>query len=107
MIGREDRTMVSRHRDPGGRSKLEARGVATAFGHRDISLQLRRGEILGLYGLVGAGRSELARALVGKDRSPPASSASTASRCASARSHAGAPAAPDRLCQRGPEVRGR
>jgi ribose transport system ATP-binding protein len=44
---------------------LELEGVATAFGHRDVALSLRRGEILGLYGLVGAGRSELAKALLG------------------------------------------
>src|SRR5262249_33439743 len=40
-------------------------GVDTALGHRGIDLTLHRGEILGLYGLVGAGRSELARAVVG------------------------------------------
>ncbi len=47
---------------------LELRGVATALGHRDISLQAYGGEILGLYGLVGAGRSELARAVIGAAR---------------------------------------
>jgi len=44
---------------------LEARALATEFGHRDISFTLCRGEILGVYGLVGAGRTELARAIVG------------------------------------------
>ena len=48
-----------------GPPALELRGVATALGHRDIALQAHRGEILGLYGLVGAGRSELARAIIG------------------------------------------
>lgn len=34
----------------------------------DVSFSLRRGEILGVYGLVGAGRSELARCLFGLER---------------------------------------
>jgi ribose transport system ATP-binding protein len=66
MIGREERIAKIKARtiDPGD-VVLEARAIATDVGHRDISFQLRRGEILGLYGLVGAGRSELVKALVG------------------------------------------
>jgi ribose transport system ATP-binding protein len=47
---------------------LRLSGVATALGHRDISLTVRPGEILGLYGLIGAGRSELAKAVLGLER---------------------------------------
>jgi ribose transport system ATP-binding protein len=47
---------------------LELDAVSTASGHADISLQVRPGEIVGMYGLVGAGRSELARAVLGLDR---------------------------------------
>ncbi|MBN8995010.1 MAG: sugar ABC transporter ATP-binding protein [Rhizobiales bacterium] len=66
MVGREERVAQIRAR-PSGASEvvLEARGLATSFGHRDVSFELHRGEILGLYGLVGAGRSELARTLFG------------------------------------------
>jgi ribose transport system ATP-binding protein len=51
-----------------GPAALELDKVSTASGHRDISLDVRRGEIVGLYGLVGAGRTELAKALLGLDR---------------------------------------
>ena len=43
---------------------LDVRNVS-APGVHDVSLQVRSGEILGLAGLVGAGRSELARAIYG------------------------------------------
>ena len=45
-----------------------AQACATALGHRDIDLTLHQGEILGLYGLVGAGRTELAKAIIGRCR---------------------------------------
>ncbi|GAA1714920.1 sugar ABC transporter ATP-binding protein [Kribbella yunnanensis] len=47
---------------------LELRGVGTATGHAEVDLTVGPGEIVGLYGLVGAGRSELAKALLGLDR---------------------------------------
>ncbi len=66
MIGREERIAEIKARpiDPDD-VVMEARGLATDVGHRDVSFRLRRGEILGLYGLVGAGRSELVKAMVG------------------------------------------
>jgi len=47
---------------------LEVRGLTRGRMVRDVSFNLRRGEILGLAGLVGAGRTELARAVFGADR---------------------------------------
>lgn len=47
---------------------LELNSINTAFGHREINLTVTGGRIVGLYGLVGAGRTELARAVIGMDR---------------------------------------
>jgi ribose transport system ATP-binding protein len=46
---------------------LEARGITRGDAVRDASFVLRRGEILGFAGLMGAGRTELARAVFGAD----------------------------------------
>lgn len=46
---------------------LEARGISTRAGVRDTSFTLRRGEVLGLGGVLGSGRTEIARALFGTD----------------------------------------
>jgi ribose transport system ATP-binding protein len=47
---------------------LELRGVSRGRALRDISFVLRRGEIVGMAGLIGAGRTEVARAIFGADR---------------------------------------
>jgi ribose transport system ATP-binding protein len=46
---------------------LEARGLTSGKRVRDVSFTLRSGEILGLAGLMGSGRTELARVLFGID----------------------------------------
>lgn len=70
MVGRAQR-LVELHKPAVGSSvapALKLTEVATELGHADISLAVRPGEIVGMYGLVGAGRSELARAVLGLDR---------------------------------------
>jgi ribose transport system ATP-binding protein len=47
---------------------LEARGLSTANRVTDVSFEVRRGEVFGLGGVLGSGRTELARALFGVDR---------------------------------------
>ena len=70
MVGRTLANLEVEERpvDRAATPALELVDVSTAAGHREISLSVHRGEILGMYGLVGAGRTELARAILGLDR---------------------------------------
>ncbi len=66
MVGRELK-LAERAERAGGEVVLRAEKLATRK-LRDVSFELRRGEVLGVAGLVGAGRSELGEALCGLDR---------------------------------------
>ena len=66
MVGREVSTIYPPSETQPGKPLLTLRHIGcAASGVRDINLELRAGEVLGLAGLVGAGRTELARILFG------------------------------------------
>ena len=67
MVGRELNASFPERSGRIGEPVLELRDV-TGNGDENISFTLHRGEILGLGGLVGAGRTELARMIVGADK---------------------------------------
>ena len=68
MIGRALKVVQGETVAARGAVALSASGIRTsAYPSRQVSLDLHRGEILGLAGLVGAGRTEVARAIFGID----------------------------------------
>jgi ribose transport system ATP-binding protein len=64
MVGRDPSTFYQREKVPIGEVVFEARNV-TGNGARNISFDLKRGEILGIAGMAGSGRSELMNVLFG------------------------------------------
>lgn len=67
MIGRDERPVIVDHRVPADAEVvLELENIGTEHGHHNVNMTVRKGEVLGLYGLVGAGRSELAHAILGE-----------------------------------------
>jgi ABC-type sugar transport system ATPase subunit len=69
MIGRHVEEYFPQHLHDAPRGvALSVRGLSSPGKFRDVSFDLRAGEILGFAGLVGAGRSEVARAIFGLDK---------------------------------------
>ncbi|RFC61993.1 sugar ABC transporter ATP-binding protein [Fulvimarina endophytica] len=68
MIGRAESGSGWRKRDTRAAPQvLGLDDVASGLGHSGVGLSVRAGEIVGLYGLVGAGRTELARVILGQE----------------------------------------
>jgi inositol transport system ATP-binding protein len=65
MVGRPVEAGRGGLPSPAGEVALEVRDLGRAGGFADISFQLRRGEVLGLAGLMGAGRTEVVGAIYG------------------------------------------
>jgi ribose transport system ATP-binding protein len=67
MVGRELQDEFPPRTPALGEVRLEVRGLRRGRAVRDVSFDVRRGEIVGLAGLVGAGRTETVRLLFGAD----------------------------------------
>ena len=68
MVNRELTELFPKQRAELGPEVLRVEGLNTQDGLKDISFSLRKGEVLGIAGLLGAGRTELARAIFGLDK---------------------------------------
>jgi len=68
MVGRSLGEIFPVRKPPDGEVVLEVRGLTQQGLYSDISFSLRRGEILGMFGLVGSGRTQVARSIFGADR---------------------------------------
>jgi len=67
MVGREVKELYPRSQRQAGEIVLEIKDLASIDKPQSASLQLNRGQVLGIAGLVGAGRTELLRTVFGLD----------------------------------------
>lgn len=68
MIGRSMENMYSKRPPAPGETILEVKNLSRENVFENISFSARSGEVLGFFGLVGAGRSEIMRAVFGADK---------------------------------------
>ena len=68
MVGREIKDYFNKKEKKIGRVILEVKNLSRKPRFSDITFNLRKGEILGISGLVGAGRTEIVRAIFGADK---------------------------------------
>src|ERR1700704_4530320 len=65
MVGRDLSAVFQRHRAATDRVVLKVEHLHSNW-HRDVSFEIRAGEVVGFAGLIGAGRTELAKVLFGE-----------------------------------------
>jgi len=65
MVGRDLKTLHPRKRGPAKQTRLTVRNLRYLGGPAPISFEVKAGEVLGMAGLVGAGRTELSEAIFG------------------------------------------
>ncbi|MFP3156372.1 sugar ABC transporter ATP-binding protein [Lachnospiraceae bacterium ZAX-1] len=65
MVGRKVEIKNYSNLEEKGEVMLQLKGLTKAGNFKDINLEVRKGEVLGITGLVGAGRSEVAQAVFG------------------------------------------
>ncbi len=68
MVGRELKDEYPKEHFDRGEEVLRVEGLGIDGAFHDVSFSLHKGELMGLTGLVGAGRTEVARAIFGADR---------------------------------------
>ena len=69
MVNRQIKVNTTRTRKSSiGETVLSVKGLSKKGVLRDVSFEVHKGEILGMFGLVGAGRTEAVRAMLGVDR---------------------------------------
>ena len=105
MVGRELSALFPKQRTEIGEPVLAVHRLTREGVFFDVSFEVRAGEIVALAGLVGAGRSEVARAIFGVDK-PDAGHVEVGGRRLARRAAAGGDARRHRLRARGPPAAG-